>query len=159
MSRALIAGVGNLFLGDDGFGCEVARRLAQREPPPGVRVVDFGIRGIDLAYALLEPHELVVLVDAVRRGGAPGTLYLLEVDRSPEGPASLEAHGMVPSEVFRAVRSMGGRLRNAFVVACEAESFGEPGLGRMGLSPKVEAAVEEAIGMIDALVRRALAHA
>lgn len=161
--RILVAGVGNIFLGDDGFGVEVVRRMAGRPLPAGVRAADFGIRGLDLTYALLEPFDLVVLVDAVRRGERPGTLYLMEVSDGPSGPASLETHGMVPSQVFRAVRSMGGTVRNAFVVACEPETFGDPDTGRMGLSSAVEGAVEEAVGMIDSLIRKhfeeARAHA
>jgi len=152
--KVLVAGVGNIFLGDDGFGVEVVRRMGQR---PGIRVVDFGIRGLDLTYALLEPHDFVVLVDVARRGGRPGTLYLMEVPEVGDDSACLEAHGMVPAQVFRAVRSMGGTLTNVFVVACEPESFGEPGVGRMGLSPSVEASIDGAIAMIESLVQRGLA--
>lgn len=153
--RILVAGVGNVFLGDDGFGVEVVRRLAGRGLPDGVRVADFGIRGFDLALALLEPHDLVVLVDVSRRGGSPGTLYLMEVGEALDGSASLEAHGMVPSQVFRTVRAMGGSLGNVFVVACEPESFGEPESGRMGLSGSVAAVVDEAADMVESLVTRA----
>ena len=77
-ARILIAGIGNIFLGDDAFGVEVARRLVRRRLPDGVRVVDFGIRGLDLTYALLDGYEAVILVDAAPRGGPPGTLYVLE---------------------------------------------------------------------------------
>src|SRR5438128_1754175 len=87
----LVAGVGNIFLGDDAFGVEVAQRLARRPLPAGVRVVDFGIRGLDLAYALLDPYEAVILVDAMPRGEQPGTLYVLEPDL---GPDSAPAEGL-----------------------------------------------------------------
>src|SRR6266853_193590 len=95
--RVLIAGVGNIFLGDDAFGVEVAQRLARRPLPEGVRVVDFGIRGLDLAYALLDRYEAVVLVDAAPRGGAPGTIYVLEPELGSASamsaePALMEAH-------------------------------------------------------------------
>lgn len=146
----LVAGVGNVFLGDDGFGVEVVRRLAGRLP--GVRVADFGIRGFDLAMALLEPHELVVLVDAVRRGGEPGTLYVLEVGDAP-GPTDFAAHGMDPAQVLRNVRAMGGSPGRVMLVGCEPGDFGE--MGR--LSPTVEAAVDEAARMVESLVRREVA--
>ncbi|MGH7848434.1 MAG: hydrogenase maturation protease, partial [Candidatus Binatia bacterium] len=74
-AKILVAGIGNIFLGDDGFGVEVARELAKRKLPESVRVVDFGIRGFDLAYALLDGYDLTILVDAAPRGGLPGTLY------------------------------------------------------------------------------------
>src|SRR5947209_14937351 len=103
--RVLVAGVGNIFLGDDAFGPEVARRLARRELPEGARVVDFGIRGLDLTYALLDGYEAVVLVDAAPRGGPPGTLYVLDVagegSADTEGAAPvIEAHGMDPVKVL-----------------------------------------------------------
>ena len=152
--RILVAGIGNVFLGDDGFGVEVVRRLAERPPEPGVRVGDFGIRGFDLACAMLEPWDLVVLVDVVRRGGSPGTLYLIEVPEGEGVAAGFEAHGMAPSQVFRAVRALGGGIRNVFLVGCEPEDFGDPVAGRMGLGGVLATAVEGAIGMIDALLRR-----
>lgn len=155
--QILVAGIGNVFLGDDGFGVEVARRLGERTLPHGVRVVDFGIRGFDLALALLEPYDLVVLVDAARRGGKPGTLYLMEVTERPERQVDFQTHSLVPSDVFGAVRAMGGMLPNLFVLACEPEDFGDPDEGKMGLSQSVGAAIDEAIGMIESLLRRTLA--
>jgi len=149
----LVAGIGNVFLGDDGFGVEVARRLVGRLP--GVRVIDFGIRGFDLALALLEPHELVILVDIVRRGGDPGTLYLLEIQEE-SGPGDFAAHGMDPAQVLRNVRAMGGSPGRVLLVGCEPENLGE--MDR--LSAQVEAAVNEAVGMVESLVKReAAAHA
>lgn len=147
--KVLVAGIGNIFLGDDGFGVEVVRRLAGRLS--GARVADFGIRGFDLAMALLEPQDLVVLVDAVRRGGEPGTLYVLEVDDAP-GPADFAAHGMDPAQVLRNVRAMGGSSGRVLLVGCEPGDLGE--MGR--LSPAVEAAVDGAIEIVESLVRKGL---
>lgn len=155
--RILVAGIGNVFRGDDGVGVEIARRLAGRHP--GVRVEDFGIRGFDLALALLETWELVVLVDAVRRGGAPGTVYLLEAETGPAGPASFDAHGMDPAQVLRNVRAMGGTPGRVLVVGVEPQDFGDPETGRMGLSPAVEAAVAEAVALVASLLKGSPAHA
>src|SRR5579863_9347660 len=109
-ARILIACVGNIFLGDDGFGTEVARELARRPLPPGVVLKDFGIRGLDLTYALLDSWDLVVLVDACKRGDDPGTIYLIEpaapVSKEPDAYPRLEAHGMNPMQVLRVVHSM-----------------------------------------------------
>jgi hydrogenase maturation protease len=155
--RILIAGIGNLFLGDDGFGVEVVRRLTGRALPDGVQVRDFGIRGFDLAMALLEGWDQVLLADAAKRGGVPGSLYLMKVDPGEAGgSADLDVHGMVPSRVLRAVRSMGAAPRQVFVVACEPEDFGDPDTGRVGLSPSVEAAVPGALEMVERLVRETL---
>ena len=153
--KILIAGVGNVFLGDDGFGVEVVRRLAGRRFPPGVRVADFGIRGFDLACALQEPLDLVLLVDAVRRGSAPGTLYLLEVGGADGGPVDFQGHGMDPAQVLRNARAMGDVPGKVRVIGCEPESFGDPETRAMGLSPAVEAAVAGAVEMIEAQVAHA----
>src|SRR5438270_11291018 len=109
--RSLVAGLGNDFLGDDAFGVEVVQCLARRDLPGGVRVGDFGIRGLALTYALLDGYEAVVLVDAAPRGGPPGTLYVLEIPRE-EGTAAplLEPHGMDPVKVLRLAASMGGQV-------------------------------------------------
>ena len=156
-SNVLVAGIGNVFLGDDGFGVEVVRRLAGR--PLAARVIDFGIRGFDLACALLQPFVLVILVDAVRRGGAPGTLYLMEVDAAPGGPVDLQGHSMDPAQVLRNARAMGPIQARVLLVGCEAESFGDPETGAMGLSGRVEAAVGRAIEMIEQVVAEREAHA
>jgi hydrogenase maturation protease len=158
--RILIAGIGNIFLGDDAFGVEVARRLAERKLPDCARVVDFGIRGFDLAYALLDGYDLTILVDATPRGSPPGTLYRIEPDLSglgdPDSPgAALESHGMNPLNVFRLVRSMGGEPRRILLVGCEPAELGEEEDGRMGLSPAVATAVEEAARMIEGIIRQA----
>jgi hydrogenase maturation protease len=148
----LVAGIGNIFLGDDAFGVEVARRLAGRSLPEGVRVIDFGIRGFDLAHALMDATDsTAVLVDATPRGGEPGTLYLMEAtvdDTSPE----VETHGMDPATVLRLVHTLGGRPPRVLVVGCEPSTVDLDDEGQFGLSPPVEAAVDEAVQMVEALV-------
>jgi hydrogenase maturation protease len=156
--RILVACVGNIFLGDDGFGVEVACRLASRALPPEVFVKDFGIRGFDLAYALMEPYELIVLVDACPRGGAPGTIYLIEPDPVEEDSshAQLEMHGMNPMKVLRMVKSLGGTTGRILIVGCEPAELGSENDGQLGLSEPVEAAVESAIAMLESLVSKVL---
>jgi len=159
----LVAGIGNIFLGDDAFGVEVAQRLERRPQPEGVRVVDVGIRGLDLAYAMLEEHEAVVLVDATSRGGAPGTLYVIEADTSPPADGvtpEIQAHSMTPAAVFHLIRAMGEEPpRRVLVVGCEPETFGPEEVGQMGLSDAVAAAVPQAIELVEKLVAEALAGA
>jgi hydrogenase maturation protease len=118
--RVLIAGIGNIFLGDDGFGVEVVGRLSGRRLPEGVEVVDFGIRGMDLAYALHEDYDLVVFVDATPRGGEPGTVYLIEPEIEEDEPVSLDTHGMDPVKVIRLARSLvvGVGLRPTPTMTC-----------------------------------------
>jgi hydrogenase maturation protease len=149
----LVAGIGNIFLGDDGFGVEVVRRLTSKPLPPGVRVADFGIRGLHLAFELLEhPDDTTILVDVTPRGGEPGTVYLIEPDletlAGPSGPA--DAHDMTPAAVFGLLRSLGGTPGRVLIVGCEPLSMEE----EMGLSPPVEGAVDEAVALIlDVLTR------
>ncbi len=128
--RVLIAGIGNIFLGDDAFGVEVAQRLATHALPEGVHVVDFGIRGLDLTYTLLDDHyDAVVLVDAAQRGGAPGTLYVIEpsegdaVEPVPLDPseALIDTHNMDPAKVLRLVRALGGHLQHILLLGCEPQ--------------------------------------
>jgi hydrogenase maturation protease len=154
----LIAGIGNIFLGDDAFGVEVARRLANRKLPERVKVVDFGIRGFDLAYALLDRFDVTILVDACPRGGAPGTLYVIEPDlnvsaqdAAEAGQTTVDAHSMNPMNVIRMARSMGGDLKRILLVGCEPLTLG-PEEGAMGLSEPVAAMVEEAANRIESLV-------
>lgn len=151
-ARVLVAGVGNIFLGDDGFGPAVVRRLEGRMASD-VRVADFGIRGFDLAYALLEGYELVILVDATRRGGLPGTLYVLEPTPAETDPAP-DTHGMVPARALQLARALGAPAERLLLVACEPDSFGEPGIGRMELSAAVGASVEAAARLVEELVQR-----
>jgi hydrogenase maturation protease len=159
--RILIAGIGNIFLGDDGFGVEVARTLLGRPQPDGVTVVDYGIRGFDLAFAMLDAPDLTILVDASPRGGRPGTVYLLQPDLSaPSDPAAgpdhgqgaFQGHAMTPEAVFTLVRTLGGRPDNVVVVGCEPESLGPESEGRMGLSDAVAAAVPEAVAVVERIV-------
>lgn len=158
--RALVAGIGNIFLGDDAFGCEVLKHLSQRVWPENVRVVDFGIRGFDLAYALMEELDLVILVDATPRGETPGTVYVIEPDLGeldtldPAGMA-VETHGMNPLKVLSMVKSMGKKLDRVILVGCEPETFG-PEEGLMGLSESVAAAVPEAVKIVESLVAKQL---
>lgn len=162
VSKILVAGVGNIFLGDDGFGVEVAQRLRRRTWPPEVRVADFGIRGLDLAYTLTEPYDAVILIDTCPQGGEPGTLYVLQPDvntlDAPDRQRSqaFDAHGMNPMQVLRLATDLGAQLGQVLIVGCEPETFG-PEEGAMGLSASVEAAVEPAIARITALVNGLLA--
>ena len=143
MTRVLIAGVGNIFFGDDGFGVEVARRLVD-DPPPGARVGDFGIRSIHLVYELLEPVDVCIIADCMPRGAAPGTLYVLEPDPGRAEESVANAHGMDLSVVFAAVQDLAGRMPLTRVVGCEPATT-EPGIG---LSSSVTEAVPAAIALI-----------
>jgi hydrogenase maturation protease len=157
-SHILVAGVGNIFLGDDAFGVEVARALGTRSLPEGVVVKDFGLRSFDLAYALLDPWEAVVLVDAVPRGEPPGTLYTIEVDLNELGKLeeAPDAHSMNPVKVLKLAQSTGHVTSRVYVVGCEPEDCGGEE-GRMGLTPAVEAAVERGAHMVEQLLERILA--
>jgi hydrogenase maturation protease len=162
MTDVLVAGIGNIFLGDDAFGVEVVQRLARRQLPAGVRVVDFGIRGFDLAHALLEPYAAVIFVDATPRDGTPGTLYVVEPDaaqfQSPELPAALEPHALDPLRVLRLAWSMGARPQRVLVVGCEPSPLDEEeyAVGSMGLSEPVHAALEEAVSIVESLLAQVL---
>jgi hydrogenase maturation protease len=156
----LVAGIGNIFLGDDAFGVEVIRRLANLKLPESVRLVDFGIRGFDLAYALQDGYETTVLVDACPHGEAPGTLYVIEPDLrgldDPETPqAVIEAHAMNPVSVLRMARAMNIEVKNVLLVGCEPETLGGE-QGHMGLSASVEAAVEGAVALVESLIDKLL---
>ncbi|MFC5889507.1 hydrogenase maturation protease [Kitasatospora sp. CM 4170] len=158
--RVLVAGVGNIFLGDDGFGVEAVRRLAGRPLPEDVEVLDVGVRGVHLAYQLLDGYRMLVLVDATARGGEPGTVYLIEPDSGPvessggeaSGPARapvLDGHRMGPDAVLALLATLaagtgGSPPGQVLVVGCEPASLEEG----IGLSAPVAAAVEEAVGVI-----------
>jgi hydrogenase maturation protease len=157
--RILIAGIGNIFLGDDAFGVEVVQRLTERTWPEHIQVVDFGIRGFDLTMALLEDLDLVILVDAASRGGAPGTLYVIEPepnakDESPSGEVILDPHSLDPVKVLRLANTMGGRPGRVLVVGCEPEILGsdEDWDVTPGLSEPVQQAVGEAVILIESLI-------
>jgi hydrogenase maturation protease len=153
--RILVAGAGNIFLGDDGFGVEVARRLGSEAFPEGVDVADFGIRGVHLAYQLLEGYDSLILIDAAPRGEAPGTVFVLEPDferpetlERTESGFLLDAHGMDPEMVLGMLKDLGGHVASVLIVGCEPADVSE----RMGLSETVERAVDEACGVVRRLV-------
>jgi hydrogenase maturation protease len=154
--KILIAGVGNIFFGDDAFGVEVARRLAWRSLPEDVRVVDFGIRGLDLAYALLDDLEALILVDAVSRREPPGTLYVLEprLDGAiaPEGnSAMVEMHALDLENVLRMARALGSKVDRILLVGCEPQAV-DPDDLQLSLSEPVQGAVDEAVRLVESLV-------
>jgi hydrogenase maturation protease len=158
-AKILVAGVGNIFLGDDAFGSEVARRLLLRPWPSNVRVEDFGIRGFDLTFALSDGYDAVILIDATPRGGVPGTVYTIEPDLSelerlaPES-AAVETHGMNPMRVLAVAHSLGAEFQKIVVVGCEPspETIDPDGPGEMGLSEPVRAAVDEAVSVVEVLI-------
>jgi hydrogenase maturation protease len=155
MSRGvLIAGIGNIFQSDDAFGVEVACRLAHRTLPEGVRAEDFGIRGVHLAYELLEGYDGLVLIDAMPMGEAPGTLAVIRPDldtattSTDEMAAVVDAHTMNPEVVLATLARLGGSIKRVFIVGCQPASVQEG----MGLTPAVAAAVEDAVAMCVQLV-------
>lgn len=148
MKRVLVAGIGNVFFSDDGFGVEVARQFSGALPP-GARVADFGIRAVHLAYELLAPIDLLIVADCMARGGTPGTLYVVEEEHDAR-QAITDAHGMNLSIVSSAVHQLGGAMPPTLVVGCEPETI-DPGLG---LSARVTRAVPGAIGLIHELISR-----
>jgi hydrogenase maturation protease len=158
--RVLVAGVGNIFLGDDGFGVEVARRLATADLPDWVRVADYGISGMHLAYDLAEGYESTILIDAAPRGGEPGTIYTIELqpsERSPDAALAesqrFNAHGMQPDVVFGVLDMLGADAGRVLVVGCEPATVDYG----MGLSAPVAAAVSEAVRVVTDLVTAASA--
>jgi hydrogenase maturation protease len=153
--RVLVAGLGNIFQGDDGFGSEVAQRLVKETWPEDVKITDFGIRGIHLAYELLDGYEMAILIDATQQGGDPGTVYVIEPDvdsiETENGLAEAgiaDAHGMDPASVLALLRSLGGGVERLYVVGCEPEDVEEG----MGLSEPVARAVDEAVRVVRELV-------
>jgi hydrogenase maturation protease len=149
-SRILIAGIGNIFLGDDGFGSEVMRYVCGRvDGSNGVRATDYGVGGMHLAYDLLEDWDALILVDAIPNRGSPGTVHVLEADHgSPDAPAGLDAHGMDPVTVFASLRALGGTPPRTIVVGCEIADVSDG----MGLSEPVQAAVPEAVRAVESAV-------
>jgi hydrogenase maturation protease len=159
----LVAGIGNIFLGDDGFGVAVAQKLATTTLPAAVRVVDFGLRGFDLAYALQDGYETTILIDAFPHGEAPGTVYVVEPDMSDPsfGVAQgtfVEPHAMNPVNVLRMAVAMHAPLKRVLLVGCEPATFGGDE-GTMGLSTAVEAALDEAVRVVTKLVGKLLNEA
>lgn len=148
----LVAGIGNIFLQDDGFGVEVAKRLADSELPEGVKVADFGIRGVHLAYEMLDGrYDTTILIDAAPRGEVPGTVYLIEPDLDnidAQQSASMDAHSMDPQAVFATLKSLGGSPRRVLIVGCEPLVIDDG----IGLSEPVGRAVEEAVRLVHSVV-------
>jgi hydrogenase maturation protease len=154
MKRILIAGIGNIFFGDDAFGCEVVRQLSMRDWPDEVRVTDFGIRSYDLAYAMTGNHDLIILVDAAPRGQAPGMTSLIELDleqRPSEPPVDPDGHSLDPYHALQLAQSLGGITAKVFLVSCEPAIL-ERDDGEITLSPAVRDAVPQAVAMIDSLI-------
>ena len=151
--RILVAGIGNVFLGDDGFGVALADRLARRALPAGVEVVDYGIRGMDLAYALHDGWDAVLLLDATPRGRAPGTLYVIEPDLSDLAPA-VDAHGMDPVMVLGLAQALGGPLPRVLVVGCEPQTLmrGDEEDVVAAISEPVRVALDEGVRLVEALL-------
>jgi hydrogenase maturation protease len=148
--RILVAGVGNAWLRDDGFGGEVARRLEGMELPAGVAVMDAGTGGLDLAYEVMRGYDGLVLVDVSRQGGEPGTLYVMEPDEASieagiEDGDTINPHAMDPQTMLRFVKSVGAWPGRVVVIACEPAEVGELGFG---LSEQVQAAVERALDLV-----------
>ena len=153
----LIAGIGNIFMGDDGFGVEVVHRLLQADLPAEVRVIDFGIRGLDLAYALQDGYPTTILVDAFPHGQPPGTVSVVEPDLNEISAEStlVEPHSLNPVSVLNMAKSMNAPLKRVLLVGCEPESLGGDE-GHMGLSATVEAAVVQAVTATRNLIDRIL---
>lgn len=149
--QVLIAGIGNAWQRDDGFGSEVARRLEGRELPDGIAVIDFGTGGLDLAYQVMYGYDGLLMIDVSRQGGSPGTLYVMEVDEdevpggSVEDGEVLNPHAMDPETVLRFIKITGGWPGKVVIVACEPETVEEMGVG---LTPVVEEAVERAVELV-----------
>lgn len=150
----LIAGVGNIFLSDDGFGVAVAGRLQGEPMPDGVKLADFGIRAVHLAYELLNGYDGLILIDAVSRGEAPGTVYVIEPDLGGEADAAMDAHSMSPDTVFSLLKGLGAEVKQVYVVGCEPADLSEG----MHLSPAVDAAVGPAAETVKDLALKMLAE-
>lgn len=154
MKRLLVAGIGNIFMGDDGFGCEVAQQLRRRESREGVDVVDFGIRGMDLGYALMDGYELAILIDTANCNEAPGTVCVIEpeidaamIEQEQADGYLISPHAMDPAEVLKFISSLGSRRPRVLMVACQPETMGGEE-GHMGLSAPVSAAVDVAVRQV-----------
>ena len=149
--RTLVAGVGNVFLRDDAFGVEVVRLLAGHPVPDGVQIRDFGIRGVHLAYDLLDGCDLFVLVDAAARGEPPGTVTVLEVEVPEAGSLAspvIDAHGLAPDDIFALLATLGGRPGRSLVVACEPADVS----AGMGLSEPVREALPHAVRTVEEII-------
>lgn len=150
----LVAGIGNIFHGDDSFGVEVIQQLASSSLPGNVRLMDIGIRGVDLTFAMLDGYDAIILIDATSQGGPPGTLYTMKLDPDdlPAGGSLANAHGLDPTSVLSAAKNMGARFGKVFLVGCEPFVL-ESEDGRIGLSEVVQAAVRPAIETVQRLLK------
>jgi hydrogenase maturation protease len=160
-ARVLVAGIGNIFMADDGFGVEVAKRLSERTLPPGVHVVDFGIRGMDLVFALGEGYDVAVFVDAVPRGAAPGTLFVIEPElESSDEPVMLDAHGMDPVKVLALAAQLGPVPERILVVGCEpqVQMAGDEEELVGDLSEPVRAVLDDAAELVESLIAEIVAE-
>lgn len=147
--QVLIAGVGNVFLRDDGFGSEVARRLADVPLPDEARVCDYGIGGVHLAYDLLEGYETLILIDTTSQGGEPGDVYVIDVDHEQlRADSAIDVHSMDPAAMFATLQTLGGTAPPTMMVGCEPADMSEG----MGLTEPVEAAVDVAVDAVVGLV-------
>ena len=150
--KILVAGVGNIFFADDAFGVEVAHRLCQITMPVGVKVVDYGIRGLHLAYDMLDGYDVTILLDAAPRGEQPGTISVIDVTAAGtdalRSEHQLDPHGMTPDAVLDLVATLGGIAGQVYVVGCEPETTDE----QIGLSPAVRGAVDAAVATVLKLV-------
>lgn len=154
--RVLVAGIGNIFLGDDGFGVEVVNRIDAAALPASVDVADYGIRGIHLAYDLLDGHhDTLIMVDALPVEGTPGTLTILDAGRAADPPGPVDGHGLHPQAVLDLLHGLGGGIGRVLVVGCRPAELGE----RIGLSDPVRAAVGAAVLLVTALAREEAARA
>lgn len=151
-ARVLVAGIGNVFLGDDGFGVEVAGKLAARPLPDGVAVFDIGVRALHLAFELLDKPGLLLVVDAVDRGEPPGTVFLIEprVDGDAAGAGLADAHGMNLETVLGTLHNLGGEAPPLLLVGCQPAFVGEA----IGLSPAVQEAVPRAVALVEETIAR-----
>lgn len=157
MTKILVAGLGNIFQGDDAFGVEVARHLIARPQLPGVTVVDFGIRGLDLTYALMDGYDAAILIDAAQRGHAPGTVSVVEPEAREQsdlqpGDLMISGHDLDPAKVLQVVAALGGACNRIVLVACEPFDCGGED-GAMGLSEPVTAAIAPAVATVEGLIR------
>jgi len=163
VASVLIAGIGNIFQGDDAFGVSVVQKVAGIRFPENVRVMDIGIRSLDLAFALLEQFDQVILVDAAARGGLPGTLYTIEISpddvpHSDEQVGLVNSHALDPVRVLTMAKSMGARFGKIILVACEPLALDHDETGHIGLSDPVAAAVDPAVSILVRLVEEFTQH-
>jgi hydrogenase maturation protease len=154
--KILVAGVGNIFLGDDAFGVEMVQRLRAVALPPEVTLADFGIRSFDLAYAMADGYDVIILLDATSRGDSPGTVSLIEPEVEGFGGRGqpLDAHSTNPERALQIASSLGG-LGHLYVIGCEPGVL-ETEDGQLGLSEQVEAAMPNAIEVLLTLLRELL---